>query len=1096
MNFIADFHIHSRYSRATSKNCCPEQLEFWARQKGVDLLGTGDFTHASWREELGEKLNLSDNGFYVLKERLREKTGLQGREVSFIITGEISSIYKKNGRTRKVHNLIMLPDLESAQRLSKRLEAIGNLHSDGRPILGLDSKHLLDMTLNVCPTALFIPAHIWTPHFSVLGANSGFDSVEECFEELTGHIYALETGLSSDPPMNWRLSALDRFALVSNSDAHSPGNIAREANIFSTTFSYEALYTALSTNDRDAFTGTIEFFPEEGKYHFDGHRACKIQWEPSRTIAASGICPHCKGKLTVGVLHRVEQLADREERFVPPGARRFERLVPLAQVIGACIGSPSNSPKVSSRYCRITDLLGPELVVLRETSIADIKTAAGELIAEGVRRVRAGDLRISPGYDGEYGTIEIFTEQEKSAYNGQADLFGAGGVPRVARKKTERRAGGGEKKKEEPFATPVAQSAENFPYGLNLCQWEAASNTAKTIMVIAGPGTGKTRTLVGRAAYLVNERGVDPSSITAVTFTNKAAREMKQRLVGLFKEPGADRMPFVGTFHAICLDLVSELSPEVRPTIVDRASALALVIDILPAGHAMKASAIVRDISLLKAGGPRAMAGAAPEFQSVFNEYQRRLARFNAMDFDDILLGALQTLQRDEASAQQVRRRFGHLLVDEFQDINEVQYLLIRQWAAINGELFVIGDPNQAIYGFRGASPRYFDALVKDFPDARVITLDRNYRCPASVAGAALSVIASLGRPASLSVAGGNTLPVRRVEARDEFYEALFIAKEINCMVGGVDMLDAHALWGPKAEKAQGSRGFSDIAVLYRTHRQAALVEQCLVKEGIAYRVAGRDDFFDDDGVRWTLSFFRFLLNPRDLLSLMQCCKRYCKHGVDAFVDSYAAGPAGLEGLSAAAGNGSVVIDQEGIASFIAQYKRFTQEMQTASPLALIGRWMEENNLEGEGAGQRLLSVAEGYAGMKSFLGEITLGQDADVVRIGAKTTTSDAVLLTTLHAAKGLEFPVVFLCGVNDGLIPLKGTSDAKVDIEEERRLFYVGLTRAKEELICTYTKRRTVMGSITDAEPSRFIKDMGEKHLVREKYWPGPEVKQMKLL
>jgi uncharacterized protein (TIGR00375 family) len=1095
MKFIADFHIHSRYSRATSKNCCPEQLEFWARQKGVDLLGTGDFTHATWREELREKLTMSDNGFYVLKERFREKSGIGGREVSFIISGEISSIYKKNGRTRKVHNLIILPDLESARRLSQRLEAIGNLHSDGRPILGLDSKHLLDMTLNVCPTALFIPAHIWTPHFSVLGANSGFDSVEECFEELTGHIYALETGLSSDPPMNWRLSALDRFALVSNSDAHSPGNVAREANIFTTTLSYEALYTALSTNDRDAFTGTIEFFPEEGKYHFDGHRACKVQWEPSRTIAASGICPHCKGKLTVGVLHRVEQLADRDERFVPPGARGYQRMVPLAQVIGACIGSPANSSKVSARYSHMTDLLGPELVVLREASIADITACAGELMAEGIRRVRAGDLRISPGYDGEYGTIAIFTEQEKSAYKGQADLFGSGAVPRVARKKTERRAGGREKKKEGPPAPPEASCAEDFPYGLNLCQWEAASNIGKTIMVIAGPGTGKTRTLVGRAAYLVNERGVAPSSITAVTFTNKAAREMKQRLAVLFKGPGAPRMPFIGTFHALCLDMLRELAPQGPATIIDRASAFALVKDILPAGHAVKASAVAREISLLKAGGPGAMAAAAPEVMSIFNDYQKRLARFNAMDFDDILLEALQTLQRDEASAQRVRRRFGHILVDEFQDINEVQYLLIRQWAAVNGELFVIGDPNQAIYGFRGASPRYFDALVKDFPDARVITLDRNYRCPASVAGAALSVIAPSGRPASLSVTGDNT-PVRMVEARDEFFEALFIAKEINCMVGGVDMLDAHAMSGATAAKAPGSRGFSDIAVLYRTHRQAVLVEQCLVKEGIAYRVAGLDDFFDDDSVRWTLSFFRFLLNPRDLLSLVQCCKRYCTHGIDAFVNSYAAGPAGPEGLSAAAGNASVAIDQEGIGSFIARYKRFTQELQKASPRALIGRWMEENAVDREGPGQRLLSVAEGFPTMKSFLGEITLGRDADLVRNGAKTTTSDAVLLTTLHAAKGLEFPVVFLCGVNDGLIPLTGTSDAKVDIEEERRLFYVGLTRAKEELICTLTQRRTVMGAITDAQPSRFIRDMGEKHLKREKYRPGPEVKQMKLL
>jgi uncharacterized protein (TIGR00375 family) len=410
MNFIADFHIHSRFSRATSKSCCPEQLEFWARRKGVDLVGTGDFTHRLWREELKEKLTQGKDGLYVLKNALREKSSAPDNDVKFIVSGEISSIYKKNGKIRKVHNLILLPDLQSAERLSKRLEAIGNLHSDGRPILGLDSKKLLDMTLSACPKALFIPAHIWTPYFSVFGSKSGFDDIEECFEDLTPHIFALETGLSSDPPMNWRLSALDRFALVSNSDAHSPANLAREANVFLTDLSYEGVYKALSTNDRKAYVGTIEFFPEEGKYHLDGHRACKVQWGPDKTIAAGGICPVCGGKLTVGVLHRVEDLADRPVGFVLPLARQFERIVPLAQVIGACIGSPSNSNRVSVQLNPMVDTLGPELVILRQTAIEDIKIVAGERIAEGIRRMRAGQLHISAGYDGEFGVVKIFDE--------------------------------------------------------------------------------------------------------------------------------------------------------------------------------------------------------------------------------------------------------------------------------------------------------------------------------------------------------------------------------------------------------------------------------------------------------------------------------------------------------------------------------------------------------------------------------------------------------------------------------------------------------------------------------------------------------------
>ncbi|MEA5004129.1 MAG: endonuclease Q family protein, partial [Christensenella sp.] len=285
--FIADLHIHSKYSRATSKECVPEYLDLWARRKGIDLLGTGDFTHPAWREELKEKFIPAEEGLYRLKHdyRIAETVGGDASP-RFVVSGEISSIYKKNGRVRKVHNVILLPSVEKAEALSKHLELIGNLHSDGRPILGLDSHNLLEITLDICPEAIFIPAHIWTPHFSLFGAYSGFDTIEECFEDLTPYIHALETGLSSDPPMNWRLSALDRFTMVSNSDAHSPANLAREANIFNTELSYPSVARALANRDTDEFYGTLEFFPEEGKYHNDGHRNCKVCFTPEETIAA------------------------------------------------------------------------------------------------------------------------------------------------------------------------------------------------------------------------------------------------------------------------------------------------------------------------------------------------------------------------------------------------------------------------------------------------------------------------------------------------------------------------------------------------------------------------------------------------------------------------------------------------------------------------------------------------------------------------------------------------------------------------------------------------------------------------------------------
>lgn len=342
---IADLHIHSRYSRATSRDCVPEQLEWWARRKGIQVIGTGDFTHPAWREELKEKLVPAEEGLYRLKEAYRlEADGAFSQDCPrFMVSGEISSIYKKNGRVRKIHNVILLPSLEAAEQLAHRLEAVGNIHSDGRPILGLDSRDLLEITLDVCPQAEFIPAHIWTPHFSLFGAFSGFDTIEECFEDLTGHIHALETGLSSDPPMNWRLSALDRYTLVSHSDAHSPAKLGREADLFDTTLSYPDMMQALRDKASGKLAGTIEFFPEEGKYHLDGHRNCQLCLHPEEAEHYGGKCPVCGKKLTIGVLHRAQQLADRPEGFRPESAAAFESLVPLPEVIAASAGTSATS---------------------------------------------------------------------------------------------------------------------------------------------------------------------------------------------------------------------------------------------------------------------------------------------------------------------------------------------------------------------------------------------------------------------------------------------------------------------------------------------------------------------------------------------------------------------------------------------------------------------------------------------------------------------------------------------------------------------------------------------------------------------------------
>ena len=410
MKMIGDLHIHSRFSMATSKEGTPENLDFWARKKGISLIGTGDFTHPVWREELQERLIPEGNGLYRLREGYvkEESRKFPGEGTRFVVSGEISSIYKKNGKTRKVHNVILLPSLEAADAMAQRLEKIGNIHSDGRPILGLDSHDLLEMMLDVCPEGILIPAHIWTPHFSVLGAKSGFDSVEECFEELTPYVHALETGLSSDPAMNWRISKLDRYQLVSNSDAHSPSKLGREANLLDIDCSYEGLYRAIQTGE--GLEGTVEFFPEEGKYHFDGHRKCGVSLSPVEAERLGGICPVCGKKLTMGVDHRVEQLADRAEGFVKKDGKKYESLVPLPEVISTCMGYSAASKKVQGCFEQMIQTLGTEFDILRNVPSEDIKSCAGERIAEGIENVRTGNVKRIPGYDGEYGKIELFDE--------------------------------------------------------------------------------------------------------------------------------------------------------------------------------------------------------------------------------------------------------------------------------------------------------------------------------------------------------------------------------------------------------------------------------------------------------------------------------------------------------------------------------------------------------------------------------------------------------------------------------------------------------------------------------------------------------------
>jgi len=417
--FIADLHIHSKYSRAVSKQMDLEHISEWAAIKGIDVVTAADFTHPAWFTELSTKLEQQNNGLYKLKG---DTSGTH-----FMLTTEISCIYKRHDQTRRVHNVIIAPDLETVKKINQQLGAIGNLKSDGRPILGLDSEKLLEIIMKTSPEAMLIPAHIWTPWFSMFGSKSGFDTVEECFGKLSKHITAIETGLSSDPPMNWRLSQLDHMAIVSFSDAHSPANLGREATAFNLkSLSYHNVLEALQNKNQkeNSIAYTIEFYPEEGRYHWDGHRACKVCLSPAETKKNKGICPKCKKKLTVGVSYRVQELADREEGYQPNNRPPYKSLVPLRVIIAEALGVGVNTKSVQREYEPLIKQGGSELNILTKLSLEKIKTITLPKIAIAIQKMRDGDMVIEPGYDGEYGIVKIFSKQEDATEaSGQKKLI-------------------------------------------------------------------------------------------------------------------------------------------------------------------------------------------------------------------------------------------------------------------------------------------------------------------------------------------------------------------------------------------------------------------------------------------------------------------------------------------------------------------------------------------------------------------------------------------------------------------------------------------------------------------------------------------------
>lgn len=1324
---IADLHIHSHYSRATSKDLDFEHLAQWAQLKGVEIVATGDISHPGWLQEIRDKLEPAEEGLFRLKPDLARIVQVEvpqacHGDVRFLLGGEISNIYKRPDPTartrdenatdvRKVHNLIFAPSLDAVEKIQIALEKIGNIRADGRPILGLDSRDLLELILTADADCTLIPAHIWTPWFSMLGSKSGFDSVEACFGDLTSHIFALETGLSSDPPMNWRVSNLDGYTLVSNSDAHSPQKLAREATIFHCDRSYGAIFQALRSGDPQRFGGTIEFFPEEGKYHSDGHRKCGVCWSPIETLARGGKCSVCGKPVTVGVAHRVERLADRPPGSKPARTHPYASLIPLPEILAEIHTVGAQSRRVQREYHRLLDVLGPELVILRRTPIEEIRRAGGDLLAEGIDRMRRGHVLVQGGYDGEYGVIKVLAPElgPATGHAPQLGLFGgpessadpnpmadshapadtpvdtsladapdpadngpvssgsvdkstgtgtqSAGVMQADSEQATQSAPGADSATlqlprssqdrparntlyevrngvyraapllddadfmaEEDLAArystgqgvPISASAESAPGNLspvpgtyapgwqfvplflgedvppppaadtvllpepepwaqlNAEQAAAVQHTQSHLLIVAGPGTGKTHTLTTRIAYLVQARQAAPESILAITFTNKAAEELRTRLAARLGESMAQRLS-VQTFHALCADLLRihghalagegvVLAPDFA--IADSEMQTVMLAAALPTLGVRARAHMQARISDLKNRLAVPAAEHEPELAHAYAAYMAQLQANGLVDYDDLIALTVQLLESVAAVRSAVQARYRWISVDEYQDVNAAQVRLLRLLTGSQTNVCAIGDPDQAIYGFRGADYRHFYAFEQDFPGAAVYTLQRNYRSPQTLLTAARQVIAKNPNRMAVELWSdfAQTVQVDVYQASSARAEAEYIGRRIEQMVGGTSHFALDSGWadspGTEAstdELDEAPRTFGEFAVLVRLHAQIEPLAAVLERSGIPYQVIGGVSLYAHADMRWLLAALQWGANPRALLSLVQLCawdatptEQGRMHQAlvtelgEAESGTYAEKLAALVNLAAAwpGPDGALGNRVATRARLLARFwPSFLPHIPGADPQVdpLVGdalthlcRFSADLRAHfpplDETRIAHLQARAQSYGRQwHEFLAALALTHPADFYDARA-----DRVTLMTLHAAKGLEFPVVFMAGCEEGLLPylpsgaggssevdgaagapeqpeqagepmvagtrtadaeakeaapaespmpetISGTdTEVEARIEEERRLFYVGMTRAQARLILTHATRRQLFGRTAPRTLSRFVNDI----------------------
>ena len=1113
MRIHGDLHIHSRFSRATSAKLMPSYLDRWSRIKGIGLLGTGDCTHPGWLEILRSELEEAENGFYILKKKVRETfdNGPALEEAlplpagqdfpRFVLTGEISTIYKKGDKTRKVHHLVILPDFKAAAAFQIKLEQTGNIRSDGRPILGIDSRDLLGLLLETDDRCILIPAHIWTPWFSALGAKSGFDSIQECYRDLTSFIPAIETGLSSNPPMNWALESLDQFSIISNSDAHSPEKLGREATIFEMDMNYESFKNSFSSG----IAGTVEFFPQEGKYHYEGHRACKVCLNPEEAAGRGSICPVCGKPFTPGVMSRVLELADRpvDEREVwsaetassangRSNHRPYYSLIPLREILSEILGTGPASKKVEAAYKMLIETTGSEFSILMDLPLEKIEKpdvqrnaaqdSAGSLfsfnvLAEAVGRMRRGDVFISPGYDGEYGVIRAFapgeSKQDETGFF-EDDVFrSTSGTKKGKNFVAEKQAKYSAVRKTAAGKPQPSRAEPAFVPDMH--QKKAIDSRARECLIVAGPGTGKTAVLAEKIAALVRE-GADPASVLALSFTVKAAGELRERVLHLtgeqvpaemvlFRGAGPRAELTVLTFHSLCAcvlrdhysaaglpgdfricgenerkDLLEEIC-RTRSKPAVSARNLGDYIEgqkrfLLLPGE--KTGDLIRVLplhlrSLLNdfIAGKQKFPGKNWNQESVlvldalYAEYRSLLRSRKLVDYEGLITGTARLFSLKEEILLLYRQKYRYIFVDEYQDLNFAQYVLVRLLAPGSQDspsLWVIGDPNQAIYGFRGSDKAFIDRFLIDYPNAAKNELRKSFRCSGPIIKAAgLLVHTDLeGMDALNKSSVAAAVSLFRREYPTEKSEAEGIARIIASLVGGTSFfaLDSGITGGEEGCSPE------NCAVLVRAAALAEPVIKALKDHGIPHEVPETASWWEEDPVKTILDFLE-------------------------------------ENTNGAGNNGKEVllnVDDDPEKIILKAWKSLDEK----------GMFPKQKKNTVPETVSRLVYLAKIFGNIRSLLDGLSFGSGIP------GSGLSHGVKVMTIHASKGLEFDHVFVPALEEGILPFT-LYDEDQDIDEERRLLYVAMTRARYGLWLSCASSRFYRGRILKAPPSRFLTELG---------------------